>query len=153
MSKLILDMDPRWEGYINEYTQEAFEKLSRDLTNTHDKVPKPVKRHLKRVESLLFLKSVNYELQDVAEFYCYTILEWSLRDLHRKTEGKNKQNLRPLLIWATEKKLVSLDTNKIEFICDCRNGFAHLNSEEDLQGILATDMIQFVVGLINEMYQ
>lgn len=150
---LKFSMDARWKGYIPEYNQERFVEITESLINPSADVPEIIRNKLERVKSIYILRSVDYELQDVAEFLMYTVLELALRHKFEAINNKKtRKGLGSLLHWAKDQLYLSINEDRIKFICSLRNKFAHLKSPQDLHGTTSSFLIKEMNDLINELY-
>jgi hypothetical protein len=153
MTELKYDMDPRWEGYIIPYDRDRFELIANKLICPSENVPVIIKKKLSQVRSLYKIVAIDYELQDIVEFLMYTVLELALRTkFELENQKSTTKGLTGLLYWAKKRKFLDLKANKIEFIVEMRNKFAHLSSPEDLHGITSSYLIKEINDLINELY-
>lgn len=147
-------MDSRWEAYSPSYTQELFEFLSETLITPNKHVPEVVRLKLSQVKSVYRLRSVDYELQDIALFLIIMAFELALRIKYEDVNGsETSKGLIGLLYWAKKKKYLNIEKKRIEFIVTLRNGFAHTKRPEDLLGTLASFIIAEINDKINELYK
>ncbi|MAO65418.1 MAG: hypothetical protein CL666_10500 [Balneola sp.] len=147
-------MDSRWEAFVPPYTQEMFEKQAESLIAPHVNVPDAVKNKLSQVKSVYKLRSIDYELQDVAEFLMIMAFELALRTKFEDAKGsKSAKGLTGLLYWAKKKKHLDVNKKQIDAIVNIRNSFAHIKRPEDLHGTLSSHIIKPVNDWINELYK
>ncbi|MBE9048425.1 hypothetical protein IQ255_29260 [Pleurocapsales cyanobacterium LEGE 10410] len=148
------EMDKRWESYSPPYTQEIFKISAEKLIAPSGGVPELIKKKLERVRSVYELRSIDFELQAVAEHLTYVVLELSLRmkfeEINKKT---TKKSLGSLLHWAKKEGELSISEDRIKFLCGLRNDFAHLRDPESLHGTLSSFLIDELVKLINELFR
>lgn len=153
-NELNYEMDKRWESYSPPYTQEIFEISAEKLIAPSESVPEIIKKKLDQVRSVYKLRSVDYELQDVAQQLTYAVLELSLRlKFEELNEKKTKKSLGPLLHWARKVGVLSISKDRIKFLCGLRNDFAHLNDPGSLHGTVSSFLIDELIKLINELYK
>lgn len=147
------EMDGRWEAYEPTYTQELFDEVTEELISPNRDVPDIIKKKLEQVKSVHRLRSIDYELQDVAEFLMIMSFELALRIKYEDIKGsKTTKGLRELLKWAKNEKHLVIDKKRIDIIVKFRNGFAHIKRPEDLHGTLSSYVIKPINDWINELY-
>ncbi|PKD43699.1 hypothetical protein [Rhodohalobacter barkolensis] len=135
------------------YTQDLFEEITEFLISPNKQVPNTIKEKLSEVKSFYNLRSIDYELQDVAEFLMIMVFELALRTKYNEEKGiQTTKGLTGLLYWAKKKKHLDINQKQIETVVRIRNSFAHIKRPEDLHGTLSSHIIKPVNDWINELY-
>lgn len=147
------EMDGRWEGRIPACTQKGFEERAESLISPNESVPDIVKQKLQQVKSIYRLRSIDYELQDVAVFLMLIVFELALRTKYEEVKGsETRKGLTPLLQWAKKNNYLDISKNQSDHLVNIRNAFAHIKRPEDLHGTLASFDIERINDWINELY-
>lgn len=154
MKKIAFNVDSRWDNFSIPYTKEVFEEITDKLIFSSEGVPEIINQKLNQVKSVYNLRSIDYELQDVACFLMIMTLELALRTkFELDTKANSRKGLAGLLYWARKKKYLDINSKQIDAVVKIRNSFAHIKRPEDVHGVTASYIIHPINNWINELYK